>query len=103
MYNCTSEPQKCTKCLDGYYVAERNGNFVVCDLCPSNSKSCQYNQKEEFICNSCFDGYLLKNDDCFKCNHPWATCSSSENKCDSCIDDYLFDKPKSSFNSKCGS
>lgn len=92
--------QKCTECLDGFYIAEKNGNFVICDSCPPNCKSCNF-VNEDFVCNSCFDGYFLKEGECAKCNSPCATCSSSETKCDSCIDGYLLDKSTSTCNSKC--
>lgn len=91
---CDDAKDKCTECLEKFYVSSREGNYVNCSSCPSNCRSCRKESTGSLTCLDCIDGYYLENGRCIKCNSPCATCSSAS-ICTSCIAGHLFDGIKS--------
>ena len=63
-----SKNQKCTSCIDNYFLYEGN--------CLEN----------------CPDGFFKENKKCKECEKPCKTCENSANNCKSCIEHFYFNK-----------
>ncbi|OAF67579.1 hypothetical protein A3Q56_04679 [Intoshia linei] len=84
--NCLicSDGEKCTKCIDGYYIYS-----FFCHICQENCLECS----SETNCSKCKIGYYFdsKEIECLKCPENCATCKSRDT-CSACVfENYFFD------------
>lgn len=87
---CDEAKNKCTECLDTFYVSSRNEKYVNCSSCPSNCRKCSKDDSGNLICNECLEGFYKEDNKCVKCNSPCATCTSATH-CTSCVAGHLYD------------
>ncbi|OMJ92106.1 hypothetical protein SteCoe_5206 [Stentor coeruleus] len=92
---CSKDNWNCSSCNEGYYLNN------LCYNCVSNCKHCTNNT----LCNECYDGYeLINNNECVgkichtkKCS----SCPNSINNCLKCFEGYFLDSQNHCCDSNC--
>ncbi|CAD8213634.1 unnamed protein product [Paramecium octaurelia] len=83
----------CIDCPSGMYLI-----FYYCSSCPKSCTSCQRDQLNRLMCQTCIEQYTIKNGACIKCGSDCQICQDTYDhnlgqsylKCLKCIDDFKY-------------